>query len=78
MATQVLVKFRGTPEKVLKTLVKEGIFGTKSEAVRAGVITLGKEYSLLKPARYYREKLEKGLAKVSPKDIENALEELEE
>ncbi len=77
MVTQVLARFKGTPETVLKELVKKGIFSTKSEAVRAGIMGLGKEYNIVRPPRYYREKLEKSLAKVGRKEIERALEELE-
>ena len=77
MATQVLVRLKGTPETVLKALVKEGVFGTKSEAVRAGIMGLGKEYNITKLPAHYRNKLEKELSKVSPKDVKDALEALE-
>lgn len=79
MATQVLVRFRGAPEEVLKSLVKKGYFNTKSEALRAGIIKLGKEYNIVGSAAYYREKLESMLStkNVSMKQIEKALADLE-
>ena len=46
---QTLVKLEGVPEEVLEVLVKRGYFKTKTEAIRAGILTLGKEYSLINP-----------------------------
>ena len=77
MATEVLVRFKGMPEDVLKKLVKQGIFSTKSEAVRAGIMGLGKEYRIVKSAGYYQEKLQKELTKASATDVKKALAELE-
>ncbi len=44
---QTLVKLEGVPEEVLEVLVKRGYFKTRTEAIRAGILTLGKEYSLI-------------------------------
>ena len=79
MATELLVRLKGAPEEVLESLVEEGFFGTKSEAIRAGILELGKEYNLVGSPVYFREKLEKKLAskKISLKEIEKALSEIE-
>ena len=47
VATELLVRLKGAPEEVLESLVEEGFFGTKSEAIRAGILELGKEYNLV-------------------------------
>ncbi|HLC93267.1 MAG TPA: hypothetical protein VJH23_06195 [archaeon] len=54
---QTLVKLEGVPKELLEVLVKRGYFKTRTEAIRAGILSLGKEYSLIK----------------SPKDLENEL-----
>ncbi len=45
---ETLVKMTGVPEDVLNILVKKGYFKTKTEAIRAGILRLGKEYNVLK------------------------------
>lgn len=45
---ETLVKLEGVPEDVLKVLVKKGYFKTKTEAIRAGILAIGKEYAVLK------------------------------
>ncbi len=54
---QTLVKLEGVPEELLEVLVKRKYFKTRTEAIRAGILALGKEYSLIN----------------SPKDLEMAL-----
>lgn len=44
---QTLLKLSGVPETVLKRLVAKGYFKTKTEAVRAGILGLGKEFNLI-------------------------------
>lgn len=44
---ETVVKFEGVPEYILDRLVKMGYFRTKTEALRAGVLGLGKEYGIL-------------------------------
>ena len=79
MATELLVRLKGAPEEVLESLVEEGFFGTKSEAIRAGILELGKEYNIIGSPLYFKEKLQKKLAnkKVTLKDIDRALADLE-
>lgn len=43
----MVVRLDGMVEKVLETLVREGYYKTKTEAVRAGILELGKEYALV-------------------------------
>lgn len=42
----MVVRMDGMVESVLNKLVKKGYYKTKTEALRAGVLELGKEYAL--------------------------------
>ncbi|MBI5159325.1 hypothetical protein HY992_04350 [Candidatus Micrarchaeota archaeon] len=44
---ETVVRLSGVVETILGELVQRGFFKTKSEAIRAGVLGLGKEYHLL-------------------------------
>ncbi len=44
---ETVVRFEGVPEYILDSLVSMGYFRTKTEALRAGVLELGKEYGIL-------------------------------
>ena len=44
----ILVHLNGAVEKTLQRLVQTGFFKTKSEAVRVGILKLGKEYQVIK------------------------------
>ena len=56
--SDVLVRLRGMPDRVLNKLVESGIFETKSEAIRVGIIALGKELGLLTEDDLVARKLE--------------------
>lgn len=43
-----MVHLDGEVEKALLRLVEAGFFKTKAEAVRAGILELGKEYQVIK------------------------------
>ncbi|MBI2444823.1 hypothetical protein HYV43_00350 [Candidatus Micrarchaeota archaeon] len=43
---ELVVRMSGAVEIVLEKLVERGYFKTKSEALRAGVLELGREYHL--------------------------------
>lgn len=43
---ETLVKMQGVPEEVLQVLIRRGYFKTKTEAIRAGVLTLGEKYGI--------------------------------
>ncbi|MEM3556173.1 MAG: hypothetical protein QXF56_05625 [Candidatus Micrarchaeia archaeon] len=44
---ETVVRLEGAVEKVLERLVKEGYYKTKAEAIRAGILELGREYALI-------------------------------
>ena len=47
---ETVIKFTGVAEYVLDRLVSMGYFKTKTEALRAGVLGLGKEYNMISDA----------------------------
>ena len=53
----VLVRIQPAQELVLEKLTKTGIFKTRSEAIRAGIMGLGKEYSIFKTAQEIEDEL---------------------
>lgn len=48
---ETVVRFGGIVEEVLNELLHAGYFKTKAEAIRAGVLGLGKEYNILNELR---------------------------
>jgi Arc/MetJ-type ribon-helix-helix transcriptional regulator len=48
---ETVVRFEGMVEKILNELVASGYFKTKSEALRAGILELGKEYHIIDDLR---------------------------
>ena len=48
---EAVVRFEGAVAMVLEKLVEMGYYKTKSEAIRAGVLELGKEYDILNSPR---------------------------
>ncbi|MFH0927795.1 MAG: hypothetical protein V1822_04410 [Candidatus Micrarchaeota archaeon] len=48
---EMVVRFKGITQNILDILVAEGYYKTKSEAIRAGVLSLAKEYKILEKAR---------------------------
>ena len=76
----IFVRLRGVPEDILDTLINQGYYKTKSEAIRAGILELGKEYALLKSSAYYKTQLQdltRG-KKLTIKQVKDKLEKLEE
>ncbi len=45
---QTLVRLDGAQELIVKRLTKSGVFKTKSEVIRAGILALGKEFKAFK------------------------------
>ena len=41
---KMLVEITGVPAVIMEDLIKTGIFKTKSEVIRAGIMKLGNEY----------------------------------
>jgi len=44
---ETVVRLDGAVEHVLMNLVKKGYYKTKAEAIRAGILELGREYSII-------------------------------
>ncbi len=54
---ETVAKFSGISEYVLQKLVSMGYFQTRTEALRAGILELGKEYKLLDDPRALEDEL---------------------
>jgi len=54
---ETLVRLEGVQELILEKLTKAGFFKTKSEAIRAGILGLGKEYQVLKSLKEIEDEL---------------------
>lgn len=52
-----LVRFEDAQELIIEKLTSLGIFKTKSEAIRAGILELGKAYGVFKTARELEDEL---------------------
>jgi len=48
---ETLVRLEGAQELILQRLTGLGIYKTKSEAIRAGVLELGEKYNVLKSGK---------------------------
>ena len=44
----ILIRLEGVPEQALEFMIGKGYYKTKNEAIRAALLNLAKEYSLLK------------------------------
>lgn len=69
--SDVLVHLDGSVEETLKRLVEAGFFKTKAEAVRAGILELGKEYCVVKT----REELMDELAVAKMQKIDEEIKQ---
>ena len=52
-----LVRFEGVQEIILEKLTELGVFKTRSEAIRAGILELGKEYNVFKSIKDIEDEL---------------------
>ena len=79
---KLLVRLSGAVADVLNELVRRGYFATKSEAIRVGVLRLGENFGLFKPAMHYWRELDEEVKrtgkKMTHKEIVEALKRLEE
>ncbi|MFH1588273.1 MAG: hypothetical protein ABIA76_02980 [Candidatus Diapherotrites archaeon] len=79
---ETLVRFDGVQELIIDKLTGLGIYKTKSEVIRAGILELGKEYNVLKSTdamekelvalklvKEEKEMKEKGLKYLSEKEV---------
>jgi Arc/MetJ-type ribon-helix-helix transcriptional regulator len=67
---ETLVRFDGAQELIIEKLTSLGIFKTRSEAIRAGVIRLGKEYNVFSDV----QKLEDELAFRKAKQVSDEID----
>jgi len=44
---ETVVRLEGAVENVLERLIEEGYYKTKAEAIRAGILELGREYAII-------------------------------
>ena len=65
----LLVHLDGAVEETLELLVDAGFFKTKAEAVRAGILELGREYKAVKSKEEYMDEL--AVAKMEKIDEES-------
>jgi len=66
--SDILVHLDGAVEATLKRLVEAGFFKTKAEAVRAGILELGREYRIVKSKEELMDEL--AVAKMQKLDRE--------
>lgn len=57
---ETVAKFSGISEYILQKLVVMGYFQTRTEALRAGILELGKEYGLLDDPKALEDELAVG------------------
>jgi len=78
---KLLVRLSGAVADVLNELVRRGYFATKSEAIRVGVLRLGENFGLFKPAMHYWRELGEEIKRTGKKmthdEIVEALKRLE-
>ncbi|MBU2099609.1 hypothetical protein KKG83_05345 [Candidatus Micrarchaeota archaeon] len=62
--SETLVRLEGAQEMVVEKLVDIGIFKTKSEVIRAGILELGKDYGVFESVKdIERELVERKILK---------------
>lgn len=54
---ETLVRFEGAQEVILERLTDAGVFKTRSEAIRAGILELGKEYQVFEGIKDIEDEL---------------------
>ena len=63
---ETLVRFEGVQEIILDKLTELGVFKTRSEAIRAGLLGLGKEYKVFESIADLEDELAaRKMAKIS-------------
>ncbi len=55
--SETLVRLEGAPEIVLEKLTRLGLFKTKTEAIRAAIMDLGKDYKVFNSMRDLEDEL---------------------
>lgn len=78
METNLTLKFRGVEAQILDEMVKQGMFNTKSEAIRSALVHYSLELGLLGRERLWKEIQKFKKRKVSQKQLAKDLEQLED
>ena len=80
METTLTLKFRGVEAKLLDTMVKSGLFNSKSEAIRAALVNYSLESGFLDKkeiwkeiGKYYRRKVSNSVLKEDIAKIKNEI-----
>jgi len=75
---KTLVRLERMQEKIIEKLLEQGYYKTKSEAIRAGILELGKEHStikqienelVIKKMKKISKEIEEGKIKTYPLDV---------
>ncbi len=77
METNLTIKFKGREAELLDELIKQGLFSTKSEAIRAALIHYFLELGLLGREQQWKEIQSFKKRKVSKERLTKDLEKLE-
>lgn len=78
MESTLTLKFKGIEAGMLDIMVKKGLFNSKSEAIRASLVHYGMEVGLLDKEILWRKIENFPRRKVSVKQLQKDLEELED
>ncbi len=54
---ETVVRFEGAQELIIDKLIGVGLFKTKSEVIRAGILELGKEYNIFNEVKEIEDAL---------------------
>jgi len=77
METNLTLKFKGKEAELLEELIKQGLFSTKSEAIRAALIHYFLELGLLGREQQWKEIQSFKKRTVSREQLEKDLEKIE-
>ena len=55
--SETLVRLEGAPELILEKLTRLGVFKTKTEAIRAAILDLGKDYKVFNSLQELEDEL---------------------
>lgn len=75
--TAITLKFKGLEEKLLNEMVRSGLFGSKSEALRSALVKYAIDLGLFKRKALWKEIESMPRRKVAPVQLKKDLERLE-
>ena len=76
METTLTLKFRGVEAKLLDTMVKSGLFNSKSEAIRAALVNYSMQSGFLGKKEIWREIEKHARRKVSDRVLEENIAQI--